>query len=395
MHLWLRPVAAVYEGVVRLRWQCYASGLFRVSRLRHPVISIGNLTMGGTGKTPITIALARLLQDSGHRVAILLRGHGGRHRGKPLLVSDGQRVLCTAKVAGDEALVLAENLPRVIVAVAKNRAKAGAWIEQRFEVDVHLLDDGFQHLKLHRDLNLLLIDAANPFGGGLPPLGRLREPPQAITRADAVVLTQAESNADTHLLMEEVQKFKLDIPCFIGRRRLASARLLVAPLRPIGVAAERELECSRSAKGDFKGVKTPRADGLCATPSLVRRENELSEESAGVSIGSLRESKALAFAGIANPCQFFGMLRQNGIQFRDSIGFYDHHDYTKADYQRLKARCQSLSADTLITTEKDAVKLDPIALWPLKVVVVKITFEVDNLEGLGRMLSTTVGPLTR
>jgi tetraacyldisaccharide 4'-kinase len=350
--------------------------------------------MGGTGKTPVTIVLARLLQDSGHRVSVLLRGYGGRHRGKPLLVSDGQQVLCTAKVAGDEALVLAENLPRVIVAVAKNRAEAGEWIEQRFEVDVHLLDDGFQHLKLHRDLNLLLIDAANPFGAGLPPLGRLREPPQAIARADAVVLTQAESNADMHLLMEEVQRFKPDIPCFIGRRRLASARLLVAPLRPIGVAAERELECSRLAKGDFIGIKTPRPDDLHAIPSLVR-ENELSEESARMAIGSLRESKALAFAGIANPWQFFGMLQQNGIQFRDSIGFHDHHDYTKADYQRLKARCQSLSADTLITTEKDAVKLDPIALWPLKVVVVKIAFEVDNLEGLGRMLSATVGLLTR
>jgi tetraacyldisaccharide 4'-kinase len=387
----LRPVAAVYEGVIRLRWQAYASGLFRVSRLRHPVISIGNLTMGGTGKTPITIALARFLQDSGHRVAVLLRGYGGNHRGKPLLVSDGQRILSTAKVAGDEALVLAENLPQVIVAVAKDRAKAGAWIEQRFEVDVHLLDDGFQHLRLHRDLNLLLIDATNPFGRGLPPLGRLREPPQAITRADAVVLTQPESNTDTHLLIEEVQKFKPTIPCFIARRRLASARLLVAPM-PIGAATEPER--SRLAKGDFKGRKTHRPDDLPAPSFLVGRGNELSEESAEVSIQTLRESRALAFAGIANPRQFFGMLQQHGIHFRDSIGFHDHHDYTKADYQRLKARCQSLAIDTLITTEKDAVKLDPLALSPLKVVVVKIAFEVDDLEALRRMLSTTVRILT-
>ena len=99
------------------------------------------------------------------------------------------------------------------------------------------------------------------------------------------------------------------------------------------------------------------------------------------SIQTLRESRALAFAGIANPRQFFGMLQQHGIHFRDSIGFHDHHDYTKADYQRLKARCQSLAIDTLITTEKDAVKLDPLALSPLKVVVVKIAFEVDDLEG--------------
>jgi tetraacyldisaccharide 4'-kinase len=343
MRVLLRPLAAAYESAIRLRWQFYASGLLRVSRLRNPVISIGNLTMGGTGKTPVTIALAGLLQSSGHHVAVLSKGYGGRHRGQPLLVSDGQRILSTAKAAGDEALVLAENLPQTIVAVARNRVEAGAWVEQRFEVDVHLLDDGFQHLTLHRDLNLLLIDATNPFGSGLPPLGRLREPPQAITRADAVIFTRAEATTDLHRLKEEVQKFKPGIPCFTARQRLASAKVLA-------------------------GARTP--------------------------IDALRDSKALAFAGIANPRQFFAMLHQNGIHLRDSIGFRDHHDYSQADYKRLKARCQRLSADTLITTEKDAVKLGPTALSPLRVVVIRIAFDVDDLEALCRLLSAAAGIVT-
>ena len=182
----LSPIAALYGAVVRLRGWGYAAGVFRVARLQSPVISVGNLTMGGTGKTPTTIALGKRLLDSGHRVAILSRGYKGEHSGGPLLVSDGQCIHTTAKEAGDEALVIARNLPRALVAVARKRAQAGAWLEKHFGVDVHLLDDGFQHLQLHRDLNLLVVDATNPFGGGLPPRGRLREPLDAIRRADAV-----------------------------------------------------------------------------------------------------------------------------------------------------------------------------------------------------------------
>ena len=160
---------------------------------------------------------------------------------------------------------------------------------------------------------------------------------------------------------------------------------------PIRALAEGVPEQSHLANRDLNGVKTHRHDNLTANSFLVGKESELSDDPAGVSVETLRESQSLAFAGIANPRQFFGMLQQNGIHFLEGIGFHDHHEYTKADYQRLKARCQSLSADTLITTEKDAVKLDPMALSPLKVVVVKIAFEVDNLERLCRMLSTTIG----
>jgi tetraacyldisaccharide 4'-kinase len=344
MKLLLLPITAIYELAVRLRWRCYAAGLFRVARLKKPVISIGNLTMGGTGKTPTTIALARLLQNSGHRVAVLLRGYQGRYRGEPLLVSDGQQVRSNATTAGDEAMVLAENLPRAIIAVAKNRAEAGVWVERHFDVGVHLLDDGFQHLNLHRDLNLLLVDATEPFGGGLPPIGRLREPLEAIGRADAVVFTRTEKSGDCLQLLDTVRKFKPEIPFLVVRQRLDSIRTLGA---------------------------------------------------SNSSFESLLHLKALAFAGIANPAQFFKMLQQGGIDLRDSVGFQDHHMYSPADCQRLVRRSLSLGLDTLITTEKDAVKLDAAAFHPLKVLVIKVAFEFDDLEKVRRMVLAAAGNLHR
>lgn len=340
MKVFFYPLAACYEIGVRARWQLYASGVLRVSRLTHPVISIGNLTMGGTGKTPTTVALAKLLQGRGFRVSILLRGYRSQHHGSPLLVSDGRQITESVDNAGDEAVVLAANVPGAVVAVGKNRAAAGAWVERHFAVDVHLLDDGFQHLGLHRDLNLLLIDVTNPFGGGLPPSGRLREPLRAIQRADAVMLTRTEAGTDCSDLIERVRKFKSGIPCFTIRQRFVSAQVL--------------------------------------------------GEAGTVPVGILRNLRAIAFAGIANPGQFFNMLRRSEAQMLDAVGFRDHHDYVPADCERLKARAQSLAVDALITTEKDAVKLEAAAFAPLKVLVVKLAFEFDKLEGLERLISSVM-----
>ena len=353
MNILFHPLTALYEMVIRLRWQLYASGFLQVSRLKKPVISVGNLTMGGTGKTPTTIALAQLLHESGQRVAILLRGYRGQHRGKPLLVSDGQRILTSAKMAGDEALVLAENVPQAIVAVGRSRAEVGAFVEQQFDVDVHLLDDGFQHLSLHRDLNLLVIDVTNPFDRGLPPLGRLREPLDAISRADAIIFTRAESSAECHPVQAELQKIKPAIRCFIARQNLISARILEGP-------------------GDMRG------------------KHGQEKDRSGACIETLRGLKGLAFAGIGNPAQFFRLLRQHEVQLLDTLSFADHHEYTPASYHQLRSRGQSLGVNTLITTEKDAVKLDADSVSPLRILVVKVSFEFDDVEALRQLLSETV-----
>lgn len=341
----LSPFSVAYEATARLRVWCYSAGLFRTARLNVPVISIGNLTMGGTGKTPTTIALGKILQDSGRRVSILLRGYKGRRRGGPLVVSDGKQIRSTAPEAGDEALVIARNLPRAVVAVCKDRAAAGAMVEQEFHPDVHLLDDGFQHLQLHRDLNLLVIDVTNPFGGGLPPSGRLREPLNAIQRADALLLSRTESGQECEELVAQALVHKPALPCFMVRQRLVSARKL--------------------------------------------------DESVAFSLATLRGFKALAFAGIANPGQFFRSVEQRGIHLSRCISLPDHHDYRVRDYQRLKSEAAEYDVSTLVTTEKDAEKLNAAALAPLDVVVLRVAFEFDDLQGIIRLLENTVGAFAR
>ena len=341
----LSPIAALYGAAVRLRSWGYAAGVWRTTRLEAPVISVGNLTMGGTGKTPTTIALGKQLLDSGHRVAILSRGYKGNHRGGPLLVSDGQRIHATASEAGDEALVLARNLPRALVAVARKRAEAGAWLEKHFGVDIHLLDDGFQHLQLHRDLNLLVVDVTNPFGGGLPPLGRLREPLDAIHRADAVIFSRTEAGHRYDELIDEVRRYKPGILCLLVRQKLVG-------LRKLG------------------------------------EELELSPE-------VLRSSGVIAFAGIANPAQFLTTLGRAGIRVTQSISFPDHHYYRAQDYQRLVRECEKLGVNSLITTEKDAEKLSAAEFGPREVFTAKVAFEFDDPHRLSKLLSEVVGVAAR
>jgi len=339
------PIAALYGAVVRLRGWGYAAGVLRTDRLQAPVISIGNLTMGGTGKTPTTIALGKRLLDSGHRVAILSRGYKGEHSGEPLLVSDGQCIHATAKEAGDEALVIARNLPRALVAVARKRAQAGAWLEKHFGVDVHLLDDGFQHLQLHRDLNLLVVDATNPFGGGLPPCGRLREPLDAIRRADAIILSRTEVGHGYDELIKKIRRHKPGIPCLFVHQRLVS-------LRKLGEEKELPLE-------------------------------------------ALSDVDVVAFAGIGNPSQFLTTLGKAGIRVVQSFSFPDHHYYQTRDNHSLVRECEKLNVNVLITTEKDAEKLSAADFVPRKVFAAKLVFEFDDPDRLSKLLSDVAGVAAR
>ena len=333
---WL--ASASYEQVVRLRNRLYDRGWFRAHRLNRPVISVGNLTLGGTGKTPTVIALGRMLQRSGYCVSVLLRGYKGRHRGGPLLVSDGRRIRSEADLAGDEALVIAKNLPEALVTVGKNRAKAGQWVESRSPVDVHLLDDGFQHRRLDRCLDLVLVDVTNPFGGGLMvPLGRLREPIEALGRADAVILTRTRPGDSYERLTRKLRHFNPGMPCFFSRQVLESA-------------SERTLQGGR--------VEVP-----------------------------LAGCRALAFAGLANPEQFFDSLRQHRVNLVQTLRFGDHHRYSARDWASIRERCRALRVETVITTEKDAENFPASSpdLEALQVLTVKVTFEFVG-NGLRELL---------
>jgi len=334
----LRLVSAAYEQVVRLRNRGYDAGWCKVQRLERPVISVGNLTLGGTGKTPAVIALGTMLQGAGYSVSVLLRGYKGRHRGGPLPVSDGRRIRSQSDLAGDEALVIARNLPGARVTVDRDRARAGRWIESRGAANLHLLDDGFQHRRLHRCLDLVLVDVTNPFGGGrMVPWGQLREPPEALRRADAVILTRTRPGQDYDRLTRELRRFKPELPCFRSTQTV-------------------EPVARRTALGET--VEAP-----------------------------LAGCRALAFAGLANPHQFFDGLSQQGVELVQTLPFSDHHRYSIGELTAIGERCRELQVGTAITTEKDAENLPPASLHPpdLRVLIARVSFAFVG-EGPREML---------
>jgi tetraacyldisaccharide 4'-kinase len=189
---WLAPLGWVYGTAAALRVAAYRRGLLPRARLESPVISVGNLSVGGSGKTPVVARLAELLREAGVPVGILSRGYGGSFTGEALVVSDGRAVLASAAEAGDEPVMLARDLPGVVVVVGRRRAVAGRAAQARFGPCVFLLDDGFQHLGLERDLDVLCLDAADLTDRPLP-AGRLREFPRAAARADVVLLAAEQA----------------------------------------------------------------------------------------------------------------------------------------------------------------------------------------------------------
>ncbi|HET8646496.1 MAG TPA: tetraacyldisaccharide 4'-kinase [Vicinamibacteria bacterium] len=227
----LAPLGAAYGAAGRLRVLAYQRGLLRRHRLAGAVVSVGNLSLGGSGKTPLVALVARLLQAEGLSVAVLSRGYGGTFDGDALVVSDGQTVQVNASVAGDEPVMLARQLPGVVVAVGRRRDRAGALVEARFGPRVHVLDDGFQHLRLCRDLDLLCVAGAD-LGDRPLPAGRLRENASAAARASALLVEDEAS----------VPSAAANMPAFTWRRRVEGFSDLggapcAAPGRPFLLAA--------------------------------------------------------------------------------------------------------------------------------------------------------------
>ena len=193
----LHILSLFYGLVLKLREFCYGRHILTPRRLPCNVISIGNITAGGTGKTPMTIYVAELLKTLGYRVAILSRGYKGGSEKEIRVVSDGQKILMTPTMAGDESYLMAIRLSDVPIVVGRNRFAAGSLAVKRFQPDVIVLDDAFQHVKLQRDIDLVLVDRAQPFGNGhVLPRGSLREPVSSLRRCAACILTRADAAAD-------------------------------------------------------------------------------------------------------------------------------------------------------------------------------------------------------
>jgi len=317
----LRATSWLYRLAVLGRLALYRVGLLGRTRLSVPVISVGNLTTGGTGKTPLVILLAEELKGRGVRVAVVTRGYRAKWAGRILVVSDGDAVQAGYPEAGDEALLLARKLPGVPVLMARNRAAGGREAIRRFGAQAILLDDGFQHLRVERDLNIVLLDRANPLGYGyLLPRGLLREPLGALRRADLVVVTGTRAPEDSWRLP-------------LRLREVRSSPLLHAVYTPT-VLTE---------------VKTGEA----------------------VTEAGLRDQAVVAFSGIANPLGFERTLRSLGIIPKDHLRYPDHYPYDASDLGTI-ARCMAEAGATVaVTTDKDAVRLQGHDL-PFTVVAVGI-----------------------
>lgn len=342
---WLQWVGYPYELAARLRLWGYTHGWFSTRRLPRPVISVGNLTVGGTGKTPVVMYLVERLTAQGKRVAILSRGYRRRSNAPQLLVSDGQQVLVGPDEAGDEPYLIARRCPQAVVAVGANRYALGQWVLGRLPVDCFVLDDGFQHVQLHRDLNLLLVDATDAAGiQAALPVGRLREPLSAAARASAILITRVDEAHGG----ESVRCLLLDA--------CGSLPSLVR----VGFRAE-----------EFRRVGT----------------------SERLPLDAFRGRSAVLFSGIGNAESFRALVAGLGITVVEMLAFPDHVHYTRGMIDTIRAKAKACGADLLVTTEKDADKVAPLLVAEDACWAVRLRTEiVSGQEDLERLLRLDSAP---
>jgi len=340
--------AAIPYGVVaRLRAFLYDWGWFDQRRLPVPVLSVGNLTMGGTGKTPAVILLVDWLLAQGKRVAILSRGYRRTSTAQYLMVSDGERLLVDASEAGDEPFMMAQRCPKAIVAVGADRYELGDWVLSRLPIDCLVLDDGFQHLGLYRDVNLLLVDATDAEGlAAMTPAGRLREPLRAAARATAIVITRA------------------DVPAQVT-------------------------EVCRKLKATLGFMPDP-IQAVFRPESLVSVMTGTSEP-----LSWSKGKTALLCSGVGHAGSFRSLVERIGMKIVGEVVHPDHHAYTSQDVERLKARAVELRAELVVTTEKDACKLTALLQPTDSWWAVRLTTSVIAGEDRLRRLVLGIGDKVR
>jgi tetraacyldisaccharide 4'-kinase len=326
-----------FYGVgVRLRVWFFERGIFRAHALPCKVVSVGNITLGGTGKTPLAAFLADFLKGKGFRVSILSRGYKGKFSGPHGVVTDGDTIFMGPREAGDEPYLLSTKLKGVPIIVGGERRITGQLSVEKFGTQMIILDDGFQHLQIKRDVNLLLLDAQAPFGNGcLFPRGSLREPLSQLKRADAVILTKTDQSDNIIKLKENLKKWTQGIPIF------------TVNFVPVGV----------------------RAPG----------------EKALFPVEKLRNKKIWAFTGIGNPQSFHKTLTRLESQILGFVSFPDHYWYKPRDLQTLMSEGKARGAEVLVTTEKDAVRLggmraEKIPLWTVSIMPDFLSDEQNKFE---------------
>ncbi len=331
----MMPFGYLYGALINARNALYEKGFFKSFSLDAPVISIGNITIGGTGKTPMVAFVADILAETGEKVCILTRGYRRENPGKRVLVTDGETILADVKKAGDEPFELAKKLVgKAIIVADKNRAEAGRWAREKFGITVFILDDGFQHRRVRRDLNIVCVDATNPFGNGkVLPGGILREPLPNLKRADAIVVTRTNLAENVESLKSEILEFNSHSPIFVSNNKISN---------------------------------------LTEIKDFYKNQNSETQNS------KLKTQNSLAFCALGNPNNFFEQLKQENFKIALTETFSDHHFYTQKNIENLELKANRKNIRYFLTTAKDAVKLENLEFAiPCYVVENKMLFE-DN-----------------
>ena len=341
VRLALLPISWVVRAATKSRRLLYSRGVLRTRHLPCKVISVGNIVAGGAGKTPAVMLVADVIrQQMGLSVAILSRGYGGEARG-PAVVSDGRNILMDPKAAGDEPYLLGRNLEGVPILIGKDRLETGLLAIRRWNCRVAVLDDGFQYLRLGRDVNIVVVDATKPFGlGHLLPRGYLREPVSALAYADLIILTRTDQCDDIVSV----------------RHRLFE----IAPSVPV-----------------FESVHDP------DTLSLLGTDRELE-------LDFLRGKKVLAVCGIANPVSFARTLESLEASDVNLLAFPDHYEFPPVSIRLIKRKLAEAEADVVVTTEKDAVKLEGILDLPVLSLSVKLRLVGPEAEQFAEVLTKRI-----
>ncbi|SEM18249.1 lipid-A-disaccharide kinase [Syntrophus gentianae] len=343
--LFLSILSLFYRSGVALRNALYDRGFSKSFRLPCKVISVGNVTVGGTGKTPVVVLLARMLKEHGYRPAVLSRGYGSKGAAPVNIVSDGESILLGPREGGDEPVLIAESVPGIPVLSGPDRYLTGKTALSRLDADVLILDDGFQHRRLFRDLNIVLLDVDRPWGNGfLLPRGPLREPPAgALKRADLLIRTGEGKEGNRG----EIPGYFNDVP--------GSERTLLGSL-PV-----------------FRGTHQPRA--------LISRHRGQEMEPR-----DLKGKRICAFAGIGTPERFRKTLESLGAEITAFLSFPDHHRYSPSDLDFLEQEAKKAHAEMIVTTEKDEIKLMSLDLPAMPCYSLRIEMNIDPREDFERLI---------
>lgn len=338
----LSPFSTPYRLGLIVRNLLFKAGILPSVQLDAKVISVGNVTVGGTGKTPCVERLARLLKEQGYRIAILSRGFGRKGKGT-LVVSDEEKVYATAEQAGDEPMLLAKNLSGIPVIVGRDRAETGQLAIQNWEIDVLLLDDAYHNQQIKKDLDLVVMDSTNLWGNGkVLPAGPLREPLWGLRRADAIILTRVNEKDGKDKNIHRI-------------RQLSDAKIFSAIHKPVHF------------------VSIP--------------------DNKKIELSGFKNKRGIAFSGIGNPGSFQNTLQSMGMDIIDFFIFRDHYKYKPKDLKKIFDTAKTKKAEVLVTTEKDYFRLPPRWNPSIQTAYLKIEFEVQRgSEELKKLLGSILKP---